>query len=208
MSRTRNDRSLSPVRQKDEDHKPPLPPPLPPGMSYIKNFLADTESQQLITWIDQQPWSTVLSRRVQEYGYSYHTTGGKGRGSCVQPIPKELQVLCDRLVEEKHVSKRPDQVIINEYNSGEGIGKHTDDTSYFDDTVVSISLLSPIIMEFEKKETKQYISMLLEPNSCLVLSGESRYQWTHEIIKRKSDSFEGKKIVRERRVSITLRKML
>jgi len=46
---------------------------LPPGASLLDNFISDSEHNALLKWIDSQPWSTALARRVQEYGYTYHT---------------------------------------------------------------------------------------------------------------------------------------
>jgi alkylated DNA repair dioxygenase AlkB len=58
-------------------------------------------------------------------------------------------------------------------------------------------------MDFTKGNEKRQI--LLEPRSLLIVSGEARYEWTHGIAARKSDVYEGQKIVRERRVSMTFR---
>lgn len=55
--------------------------------------------------------------------------------------------------------------------------------------------------------------LLLEPNSLLVLKGESRYMWTHGIAERKHDivpTVPGERIAvkqRSRRISLTFRKV-
>lgn len=55
------------------------------------------------------------------------------------------------------------------------------------------------------------VPMLLERRSVAVMHGEARYEWKHEIAKRKSDpefSGEGKRRQRNRRLSLTFRKVL
>lgn len=39
----------------------------------------------------------------------------------VKPIPEFCEFLLDRFVEAKAVTIRPDQIIVNEYNPGEGM---------------------------------------------------------------------------------------
>jgi len=46
--------------------------------------------------------------------------------------------------------------------------------------------------------------MLLEPRSLLVLSDSSRYDWKHGIAARKAHIYGGNKIIRQRRISMTL----
>lgn len=63
-------------------------------------------------------------------------------------------------------------------------------------------------MDFLHTVSDAKISILLEPNSILVMSGEARYQWKHGIAKRKKDRYQGVILKRSRRVSFTFRKML
>ena len=67
-------------------------------------------------------------------------------------------------------------------------------------------------MEFEHKQKCQKAKLLLEPNSLLVLKGESRYEWTHCIPERKHDIItSGTERIevrpREKRISLTFRKV-
>jgi alkylated DNA repair dioxygenase AlkB len=63
-------------------------------------------------------------------------------------------------------------------------------------------------MRLHNIETGEVKPLLLMPGSLLVLSGEARYQWQHEIRGRKVDHWEGKKMERLRRVSLTFRKVI
>lgn len=65
------------------------------------------------------------------------------------------------------------QLIINEYEPGQGINGHVDNINLFTDVVVSLSLGSPAIMNFEKDETK--VEIVLKRCSLIVLQGEARY---------------------------------
>ncbi|MEQ8306346.1 MAG: alpha-ketoglutarate-dependent dioxygenase AlkB [Hoeflea sp.] len=100
----------------------------------------------------------------------------------------------------------PDQVIVNEDLPGQGISAHVDCVPCFDDTIVSLSLLSHCEMVFRDKRSKARLAVILEPRSAVVVAGPARYEWTHEIPARKSDGIDGKKVDRSRRVSLTFRK--
>lgn len=60
-------------------------------------------------------------------------------------------------------------------------------------------------MVFRQRRTGERRSLVLAPRSLLILSGEARYDWTHEIPARKSDVIEGMRQPRARRVSLTFR---
>jgi alkylated DNA repair dioxygenase AlkB len=103
------------------------------------------------------------------------------------------------------ISERPfDHMLVNEYLPGQGIALHRD-YSPFDRTVVSLTLLSPCVMDFRRTSDGRAESLLLEPRSLLVLSDEARYQWQHGIARRKSDRWHGIRIPRGRRLSVTFR---
>jgi hypothetical protein len=81
-------------------------------------------------------------------------------------------------------------------------------TALFTDTIISLSLGSSCVMDFTRVSTGDKISVLLEPRSIVVLKDDARYQWMHIIAARKGDLFQGEPITRERRVSLTFRKVI
>ncbi len=175
------------------------------GLTYIPNFITQAEETALLEKIDNQPWLLDLKRRVQHYGYKYdykvrNITSEHKLGA----LPSFLQNYCDRLEQDKIFTKAPDQVIINEYQPGQGISGHID-VLHFDNTVASLSLGSPCIMDFTHSQTNQKIPILLEPRSLVVLKGEARYIWKHGIANRKTDKYNGNVFNRSRRVSCTFR---
>lgn len=80
----------------------------------------------------------------------------------------------------------------------------------FDNYILSLSLGSDIIMEFKKENI--HSSILLKSKSLLIMSEESRYDWTHGITPRKFDminTVDGPDIVcRGTRISVTFRRVV
>lgn len=80
----------------------------------------------------------------------------------------------------------------------------------FDDFIISLSLGSDIVMEFKKDNCHN--SVLLKSRSLLIMSGESRYDWTHGITPRKFDlinTVDGPDVIcRGTRISITFRRVV
>lgn len=103
--------------------------------------------------------------------------------------------------------RKPEQIIINEYEPGQGIYPHVDQRNHFGKVVVSISLGSQCIMDFVNLETKEAHQALLLPRSICVLTGDARYKYTHGIARRKNDEINGVKVPRGTRYSITFRTM-
>ena len=71
--------------------------------------------------------------------------------------------------------------------------------------MVSLSLLSPCVMDFRHPPTGRAERLLLEPRSLLVLSDAARYEWEHGIAPRKRDVWQGMRVERARRLSVTFR---
>lgn len=182
---------------------------LPPDARYISDYLGFIESTTILDHIDQAEWKTDLKRRVQHYGYRYDYRARRAsRDDYLGSLPIWLQAISEKLSEDAHFSDVPEQVIINEYEPGQGIAPHIDCEPCFGDTVASISLGSACEMQFVHKRNGEKKSILLESNSLLMLSGEARYDWTHGIAARKSDIVHGKRLPRSRRLSLTFRKMI
>lgn len=119
------------------------------GLTYIPNFITPTEEATLLAAIDQQLWLTDLKRRVQHYGWKYDYTARRVDDSMrLGPLPDWLVEYCQGLYDKGHFSKLPDQVIINEYQPGQGIASHIDCAPCFEDTIASVSLGSPCVMGF------------------------------------------------------------
>jgi len=171
-----------------------------PGLDYYQEVLTEEEEQYLLSCIDKQPWCTDLARRTQHYGYKYDY---KTR----ELFPAELfpvwcRDLINTLIEIDIIPSYPDQMIINEYQPGQGITKHID-SNVFANQIISVSLGSSCEMVFQQGNVEN--KMILEPRSVLSFQDQARYQWYHSIPARKSDNINGINTPRTRRVSLTFR---
>jgi alkylated DNA repair dioxygenase AlkB len=102
------------------------------------------------------------------------------------------------------ITELPDRILINEYFPGQGIAAHVDYHPRFGDEVAMVSLLDSYPMRFARGVDA--LDKWLERRSACVITGPSRYEWTHEIARRLSDPVPGGRRMRGRRVSITFRK--
>jgi alkylated DNA repair dioxygenase AlkB len=180
----------------------------PDGLTYLENYLPEDEAERLVQEIDAAPWCADLKRRVQHYGYRYDYKARQARREdYLGPLPMLFHDLAGRLTAEGHFRAVPDQVIVNEYQPGQGISAHIDCQPCFGETIASLSLLSACVMRFSSQAHSQQLELHLQPASLLVLSADARHFWTHAIPARKTDIFEGHKHLRSRRLSLTFRTM-
>ena len=185
------------------------------GVIYKEEFFAEHECDELVRKINDQPWNNALSRRVQHYGWRYdYTSKTVTEGTRLGPLPDWLQNIAKRLHQKRYFEGVPDQVIINEYQPGQGIAPHIDRET-FGPTVATISLCDCWPMEFTPIGTKTdhngKSELFLGVGSLLVLKGDARNKWLHGIAKRKSDKHEPQKKERrprQRRISVTFRTVI
>jgi alkylated DNA repair dioxygenase AlkB len=180
------------------------------GFKYIEDYISESQHDWLLDQIDKRQWLEDLRRRVQHYGFKYDYKARKvNRDMRIGQLPKWLQKLGQKLYEDGHMLAEPDQVIVNEYEPGQGISSHIDCEPCFANTIVSLSLGSDCIMDFTNRRDKtKKIPVWLAPRSIIVLKDEARNEWLHGIAPRKSDMWEGQKYERQRRVSLTFRKVI
>jgi alkylated DNA repair dioxygenase AlkB len=62
-------------------------------------------------------------------------------------------------------------------------------------------------MEFISKDKTIQHEIFLESRSLLIITDEARYEWLHGIKAKKNDIVYGKTKVRNRRLSLTFRKV-
>ncbi|KAL0435856.1 UNVERIFIED_CONTAM: putative protein P8A3.02c [Sesamum radiatum] len=103
------------------------------------------------------------------------------------------------------------QLIVNIYQPGEGICAHVD-LVRFEDGIAIISLESSCVMHFspaeaqmshlEKVEKEAKIPVHLTPGSVVLMWGEARYLWKHEINRKPGfQTWEGQEINQRRTLS-------
>lgn len=188
------------------------------GGIYIQDYISEREEESLLRCIDDAEWLTDLKRRVQHYGYRYdYTVRHIVDDMRIGDLPQWVMPLAGRLGGD-FFGKPPQQMIVNEYQPGQGIAPHVDCEPCFGDVVVSVSLGSICVMDLARRNTGEEnrvadsgddrVQLFLEPRSAVVLAGDSRYHWTHGIAPRKKDVIGGEIYPRHRRVSLTFRTVL
>ncbi|KAL3879966.1 hypothetical protein ACJMK2_032242 [Sinanodonta woodiana] len=167
---------------------------LPPGLILLHDIISKEYGQRLldsINWKEptiQAQQRELKHRRVKHYGYEFKY--GINNVDPDDPLPEGIPTLCNDVIKQAlqtgHVKFTPDQLTINQYEPGQGIPPHVDTPSAFEDGIMSLSLGSQVLMDFRHPDG-QHLSVLLPPCSLLIMTGESRYIWSHGITPRKSD---------------------
>ncbi|XP_027136276.1 alkylated DNA repair protein alkB homolog 8 isoform X2 [Larimichthys crocea] len=169
--------------------------PLPDGLVLVEDFVSPKEEALLLAAID---WSgtnddvtaqkALKHRRVKHYGFEFRYDNNNVDKDKPLPagIPQECLPVLERCLKNKHIITMPDQLTVNQYESGQGIPPHVDTHSAFEDTILSLSLGAQTVMEFRHPDGR-LVSVVLPGRSLLVMKGESRYLWTHGITPRKFD---------------------
>lgn len=180
-----------------------------PGLRYLPDYLSASEQSEFLDLLDAQLWLSELKRRVQHYGYVYdYKKRAVDPSMYLGALPDWIQPLAQRLRDDGHIAVVPDQLIVNEYLPGQGISPHVDCVPCFGDTILSISLGTPCVMDFTSLRRNQHVPVLLEAGSLVVMKEESRYQWKHGIAPRLRDLYQNVEYPRGRRVSLTFRKVI
>ncbi|XP_063152670.1 alpha-ketoglutarate-dependent dioxygenase alkB homolog 7, mitochondrial-like [Candoia aspera] len=88
------------------------------------------------------------------------------------------------------------------------IKPHVDSVKFCGCTIAGLSLLSSSVMRLVSEQNPQdWLDLLLERRSLYILRGPARYEFTHEILKDEESSFDGRKVPRERRISVICRNL-
>lgn len=203
----------------------------PEGLRYAADFVAPDEELELV--LSEGPWLGHLKSRAQQFfGLIYYQTthdvpelqpglDTTMRGRLMEELPSWL---LDRVLATGTFSgaEEINQVAANEYTGNVGIASHVEDPTSFGAKLATLSLLAPVqltltpwdqaIHERNGVDHGNWVKVLLEPRSLLVLQGESRYAFRHGIRKSKLVQFpDGSTLKRDagyRRISLTFRELL
>jgi hypothetical protein len=98
------------------------------GLYYCDNILSEEEETELLDKINNQNWLNDLTRRVQHYGYKYDYKKRKiNKDDYLGELPiwtQNLEKKIFTLIKDKNINlpyDKFDQLIVNEYKSGQGI---------------------------------------------------------------------------------------
>jgi len=116
-----------------------------------------------------------------------------------------------------------------DYHSNGELNPHVDSVRFSGKTVSSLSLLSSGVMRLRPAPPMDdapedtgnsyqtivkpdlsagHVDLLLPPRSLYILTGASRYEYTHELLPPNSSVFRGSDVPRERRMSVIFRDAL
>ncbi|KAL5713013.1 hypothetical protein ACHQM5_015131 [Ranunculus cassubicifolius] len=186
------------------------------GLWLCRNFLSSKDQSSLLIAIKKEGWFTEASNNqamafgnlpgwATELSTSIHKAVCLSEHVGRSPMPSSL------------LWREPffDQLIVNLYQPGEGICAHVD-LMRFEDGIAVVSLESSCVMNFSQVDAEasnvgkgdKDIPVYLTPGSLIVMSGEARYHWKHEINRKPGfQVWEGKEIDQGKRTSVTLRKL-
>ncbi|KAM5246568.1 tRNA (carboxymethyluridine(34)-5-O)-methyltransferase ALKBH8 [Ctenodactylus gundi] len=171
---------------------------LPPGLLVVEEIISSEDEKMLldsVNWTEDTDnlnyQKSLKHRRVRHFGYEFHYENNNVDKD--KPLPGGLPDICNKILEkwlaEGYIKHKPDQLTINQYEPGQGIPAHIDTHSAFEDEIVSLSLGSEIVMDFKHPDGVT-VQVMLPRRSLLVMTGESRYLWTHGITPRKFDTVQ------------------
>ena len=183
------------------------------GVIYEPEFLGFDECERLLADIDARDgqWRDDLRRRVQHYGWRYdYQARAVTADMRLGPLPDFIRPVAEALRERGWFEQTPDQVIVNEYEPGQGIAAHAD-RDCFGPAVATLSLGDRWPMRFTPPEGAdgEPLDLFLDVGSLMVFTGAARTSWRHSIIPRRSDpDGQGGRRKRQRRVSVTFRTVI
>ncbi|XP_077915186.1 tRNA (carboxymethyluridine(34)-5-O)-methyltransferase ALKBH8 isoform X2 [Halichoerus grypus] len=174
---------------------------LPPGLMVVEEIISSEDEKILlesVNWTEDidnhNVQKSLKHRRVKHFGYEFHYENNSVDKD--KPLPGGLPDIWDSILEkwlkEGFIKHKPDQLTVNQYEPGHGIPAHIDTHSAFEEEIVSLSLGSEIVMDFKHPDGVT-VPVMLPRRSLLVMTGESRYLWTHGITPRKFDTVQASK---------------
>lgn len=176
-----------------------------PGLYIIKDFITEAEETYLMQEVYKIPdWESIGNRKRMRLGYK-HDPESKPCMRYLGELPDPLQFVISRIMDEKLISRKPEQCVVNEYHPGQGINAHIDRVEDFGSEVAGLSLNSDVIMEFHGSKGEK-IELFVPRRSLYKMEGVARFDWKHSIPGRKKDKLANGSIsIRKKRVSLTFR---
>lgn len=201
-----------------------------PGLQILEDFVSTDEEHLILDFLDKQTWRTDLARRVIHYGGTYclmppRSADAEARKRIESTIikaadlPSELAFVVDKMIYHHlyTVSTRPEFCIVNEYKENQGISAHVENFR-FASPVCGLTLAQGDWMRFHElaqaddgsvrsgkacqaQKTGRKQDVWMPARSLLVMSGEARERWQHEIPRTR----RGRETLGWRRVSLTFR---
>jgi alkylated DNA repair dioxygenase AlkB len=158
----------------------------PAGFAYQDDVISTADERVLLGYFQELPFKPFEfhgffgNRRVVSFGWRYDFVGGHLRES--EPVPAFLLPLREQAAAFAGVpADGLQQILINEYAPGAGIGWHRDKAMFED--VIAVSLASACTLRLRHKDGAGWerASRTLQPRSAYLLRGPSRREWDHSV---------------------------
>ena len=182
------------------------------GIAYYLGIAipADKASYYFDAFLENIAWqheeAIIYGRRIttkrmvawygdKAYAYTYS-------GVSKQALPWENELYKLKKLTEQVSGEMFNSCLLNLYHDGkEGMGWHSDNESTLQNeaAIASLSLGAERKFSFRHKQSKEVVSLMLEPGSLLVMKGATQTHWHHSLPKTAS--------VKEARINLTFRSM-
>jgi alkylated DNA repair dioxygenase AlkB len=158
----------------------------PAGLTYHPEFVSGDEARELAERVGRLAFDEirmrgqVARRRTAHFGWVYGYESWRIEPG--PPIPEFLMPLRKRSAALAGLDADAlAEALVTEYPAGAGIGWHRDAPAF--GAVIGISLLAPCRFRLQRgtgaaRETR---TLVLEPRSAYLLTGDARWQWQHSI---------------------------
>jgi alkylated DNA repair dioxygenase AlkB len=159
---------------------------MPPGFSYQTDFLGQTEESALvaeIATVELRPFEFrgyLGNRRVASFGYRYDFS--KRAVEEAVAIPEFLLTLRAKIARfAGRKAEEFEQIGVQEYAAGAGIGWHKDRPQFGE--IAGVSLLAAAPMRLRRKEGDHWrrATQIVAPRSVYMLTDAARRDWEHSI---------------------------
>jgi alkylated DNA repair dioxygenase AlkB len=163
-----------------------IEPAAPQGFVYRDDVVTVEEEQALVARFRDLPFKPfefhgfLGNRRVVSFGWRYDFSSAVLQPS--YPIPPFLLSLRERAAVFANIlSDTLQQVLINEYAPGAGIGWHRDKAMFED--VIAISLGGSCTLRLRRKQGGGWerAAQEVHPRSAYLLRGPVRREWEHSV---------------------------
>jgi alkylated DNA repair dioxygenase AlkB len=160
--------------------------PVADGFRYRDHVITAADERALLDQFQALPFKPfefhgfLGNRRVVSYGWRYDYAGATLRPS--DPIPTFLLSLRAQAATFAGVEAGAlQQILINEYAPGAGIGWHRDKRMYEDVVAVSLGATCTLRLRRKRGDGWERVTQHVQPRSAYLLRGAARREWEHSI---------------------------
>ena len=197
-----------------------------PGLRLLYDVVSAREEESIISSLrrDRSAVEANNIHRATQWGWIFYSCGQRmTHADRLSPLPRWMGALVDRTLASDPARQflpsledwgdGVQHALLNEYEPGDGVRAHTDDTRFWRKFVLGLSLGSAVTMRFTSPSAclsclamqTEAVDVRLPARSLYVLTGASRWVWKHEIAYQLEDIVAGISVPRGHRMSVTLR---